>query len=73
MRKAIPWTYSTEPDEDGDVKDHVDARLQGIILCLDSEPIIPSEDIAGGETGQDIVASNEAVGSDDEQLSIVSS
>jgi hypothetical protein len=32
--------------------------------------IIPGEDIAGGETGQHFVASDEAVGPDDEQLSV---
>jgi len=41
-----------------------------IILCLDSERIIPSEDVAGGETGQHIVASDEDIGPDDEQLSV---
>jgi hypothetical protein len=41
-----------------------------IILCLDSERIMPSEDVAGGETGQHIVASDEDIGPDDEQLSV---
>jgi len=28
MRKVIPWTDGTEPDENGDVENHVDARLK---------------------------------------------
>lgn len=37
--EAIPRTYSTVPGEDGYVKEHVDGGLEGVIFCLESEPI----------------------------------
>ncbi len=37
--EAIPRTYSTVPGEDGYIKEHVDSGLEGVILCLDAEPI----------------------------------
>ena len=37
--KAIPRTYSAVPGEDGHIEEHIDGRLEGVIFCLEAEPI----------------------------------
>ena len=39
MREAVPGANSTVPDEDGNVEEHVDGGLEGIVFRLEAEPI----------------------------------
>ena len=39
MCELVPGADSTEPQEDGDVEEHVNGRLQGVILGFQSKPI----------------------------------
>lgn len=68
MIEAIPRAHGAEPDKDGHVEQQIDAWLQTIILCLDSEPVVPSKDVSSSETGENIIAANQAVRADDEKL-----
>lgn len=68
--ETMPWAHCAKPDEDGDVEQQVYAWLQAVILRFDPKPVVPCKDIAGHETGKNIIRANQAAGPDDEELSI---
>jgi len=39
VQEQSPGAYGAEPHKDGQIEKHVDGRLQGVIKCLQSEPI----------------------------------
>lgn len=67
MQEFVPRTDRSIPHEDGYVQEHIDSRLKRVVQSLETEPVIPGEDIAGDEASQNIVAAYHATGADDEQ------
>jgi hypothetical protein len=39
VEELIPRTHSTVPDENGDVEEHIERWLEGVILSLESKPV----------------------------------
>lgn len=39
VRELGPWTDGSEPDEDGDVEQHVNGGLKGVVHCFEAEPV----------------------------------
>ncbi|KAJ8105465.1 hypothetical protein OPT61_g10161 [Boeremia exigua] len=62
-----PGADGAEPDEYGDIEEHVDGGLERVVHGLKPEPVIPGERVAGDEAGQDVVAPDHADGANDEQ------
>ena len=67
MIKHIPRANSTKPNENRQIEQHINRRLQGIIQRLKSKPIVPRECITCDEASQDIVAPNHAACPNNEQ------
>lgn len=51
VHEGRPWTDGAEPDEDCDVKEHVDGRLERVVEGFLAEPVVPGEGVAGDEAG----------------------
>jgi hypothetical protein len=66
----VPRADGAEPDKDCDVEEHVDRGLQRVVGGLYAEPVVPGEGVAGDEAGENVVAADEAVGADDEELAM---
>ena len=66
--EQVPWTDSSEPHENAYIEQHVDSGLQRVILRLESEPIVPCENVPGDEARQYVVGSNHTDSADDEKL-----
>jgi hypothetical protein len=67
MEKHWPRANSTKPHENSQIKQHINRRLQRIILGLKAKPIVGSEGISGYETSQNVITSNHTAGSNDEE------
>jgi len=65
VAKVVPGYVRAVPQEDGDIEEHVDCRLQGVILGLQPEPVIPCKRVARDEAGEDIIGANEATRAQD--------
>lgn len=67
----MPRTHCPIPHKDGDIEQHVDGGLETVVRSLEPEPIIPGEDVAGDEAGEDVVRADEAYCAGYEELSRV--
>lgn len=54
----VPGYVRAVPQEDGDVAEHVDCRLQGVIICLQPKPVITRKRVARDEAGEGIIGAN---------------
>lgn len=64
----MPRTDGAEPNENGDIEQQINARLQAVVLRFDPEPIVPGEYVSSHETGENIIAADKAFRPDDEKL-----
>jgi hypothetical protein len=53
--EKVPRADGAEPDEDGDVEQHVDGGLERVVHCFEAEPVVPGECVASDEAGEDVV------------------
>jgi hypothetical protein len=53
--EKVPRAHGTEPDEDGDVEQHVDGGLEGVVHRFEAEPVVPCEGVAGDEAGEYVI------------------
>lgn len=83
MGELSPGTDGPKPDEDSQVEQHVDRWLEGVVHCLDSEPVTASlvsvylsagidklmgECVSSYETSKQIIGANQTTGTHDEKL-----
>lgn len=67
MHEIGPRAHGAEPHENGQVDDHIDGRREAIRLRLRAVPVVPVEDIAGDETGQEVIGADDAARPHDEE------
>jgi hypothetical protein len=66
--EEAPGTDGAKPDEDRDIKKHVDGWLERVIHRFEAEPVIPGKRVAGDEAGEHVVAADHAAGADNKEL-----
>lgn len=50
--ELVPGAHGAVPHENGHVEKHVNCWLEGVIQCLEAEPIVPCEGVACDKTSE---------------------
>lgn len=67
VEELVPRDDGAVPHKDGDVQEHVNRWLEGVVFGFQAEPVVPRKSVACDEAREHVIAANHAARTDDEE------